>query len=44
LNPSYLVRTTTAGQSEQRPFRIRYRDRDLQVGLFSGILTATVVP
>jgi hypothetical protein len=34
----------TAGQSEQRRSRMRYRDDDIQVGVFSDTLTVTVGP
>jgi hypothetical protein len=34
----------TAGQSEQRRYRMRYRDDDIQVGIFSDTLTVTVGP
>ena len=33
-----------AGQPEQRRYRIRYRDNDVPVGLFSDTLTVTVGP
>jgi hypothetical protein len=33
-----------AGQTEQRRYRMRYRDHDVQVGLFSDTLTVTVGP
>jgi hypothetical protein len=34
----------TAGQSEQRRYRMRYRDNDVQVGVFSDTLSVTVGP
>jgi hypothetical protein len=34
----------TAGQSEQRRYRLRYRDSDVPVGLFSDTLSVTVGP
>jgi len=34
----------TAGQAEQRRYRMRYRDNDVQVGVFSDTLTVTVGP